>query len=127
MFAKVFSSLYDGSLRGRPHEILVFTNLLTRADANGEVDRHFRAIAEDIGLTVEETKAAILVLESPDPESRSPEEEGRRIARLEDHRTWGWRIINYAKYRAIRHAEDRRAQVREAVQRHRKKKKEENK
>lgn len=119
MFAKIFASLYDGSLRGRGIEISVFVNLLTRANRHGEVDRHFRAIAEDIGATMDEVKAAIEYLESPDPESRSPEEDGRRIARLDEHRAWGWKIVNYEKYRAIRNEEARREQNREAQARFR--------
>lgn len=112
MFAKLFSSLYQGTLRGRAHEILVFTNLLAHCDAEGYVDKHFRAVSEEVGLTIDEVKAAIAVLESPDPESRSPELDGRRIVRADEHRAWGWRVVNYGKYRAIRDAADRREQNR---------------
>ena len=38
MYCKLFASLYQGTLRGKSHEILVFTNLLAHADA--EADRH---------------------------------------------------------------------------------------
>lgn len=113
MYAKIFNSLYSGTLRGRAHEILVFTNLLAFCDQDGVVDRHPRTIAEDIGLTVEETWEALRNLNEPDPESRSPEEGGRRIVLLEDHRNWGWIIVNHAKYKAIRNAEDRREKGRE--------------
>lgn len=123
MYCKLFASLYQGTLRGASHEILVFTNLLAHAGRDGIVDKHFRAIAEETGLTVEEVKAAILTLESPDPESRSPEEAGARIVRMDDHRVWGWRIVNYGKYRAIRSEEDRAEQNRLAQERWRNKNK----
>jgi len=123
MYGKIFASLYQGTLRGRSHEILVFTNLIASADAAGHVDKHFRAIAEEVGITVEEVKAAILVLESPDPESRSPEAAGARLLRIDEHRSWGWRITNHAKYRAIRNEEDRREQNRLAQERFRNKSK----
>jgi hypothetical protein len=114
MYAKVFSSLFDGSLRGRAHPILVFINLLASADRDGTVDKHWRAIAQEVGLTEVETKDALAELEAPDPESRTPADEGRRIVRVSDTRTWGWRIVNHAKYRAIRSEEDRREQNRVA-------------
>lgn len=119
MYVKLFSSLYQGTLRGRSDEILVFTNLLAYADQHGLVDKHFKAIADETGLDLERVKAAILSLESPDLESRSPEENGCRIMRMDDHRVWGWRIVNYGKYRAIRSEDDRREQNRLAQERYR--------
>lgn len=47
-------------------------------------------------------------MEQPDPYSRTEGEEGRRIVRLDDHRPWGWRIVNHEKYRRIRSEEERR-------------------
>jgi hypothetical protein len=117
MYAKLFSSIYQGTLRGDTHGLVVFTNLLAHADQHGWADIHPKAIAEETGLTLAEVEAAIRNLESPDPESRSPEEEGRRLIRLDEHRAWGWRIVNYGKYRAIRNEEDRREQNRLAQER----------
>ena len=65
-----------------------------------------------MGISIDEVKAALLVLESPDAESRSPEEAGARIVRMDEHRVWGWRIVNYIKYRTIRSEDDRREQNR---------------
>ena len=73
---------------------------------------HPRAIAEEVGLSMGDVCAALQVLESPDRESRSPEEDGRRIVLMDEHRAWGWRVVNYAKYRAIRNEDDRREQNR---------------
>lgn len=116
MYAKLFASLYQGTLRGKSDEILVFTNLLAHCSKEGAVDKHFRAIAEETGLPIERVKTAIEVLESPDPESRSPEEDGARIVRMDEHRVWGWRVVNYGKYRSIRSEDDRAEQNRIAQQ-----------
>lgn len=121
MYCKLFASLYQGTLRGHSHEILVFTNLLATCDKEGVVDKHYRAIAEEVGLTVEEVKASILILESPDPESRSHELDGARLVRMDEHRDWGWRVVNYLKYRAIREEDDRREQNRLSQKRFREK------
>lgn len=123
MYAKLFASLYQGTLRGCSDEILVFTNLLAHADSGGVVDKHWRAIAEETGLSRERVEAAIATLEAPDPESRSPDEEGRRIVLIDEHRAWGWRIVNHGKYRAIRNEADRQEQNRMAQARWREKNK----
>lgn len=123
MYCKLFASLYQGTLRGRSNEILVFTNLLAHAGRDGTVDKHFRAIAEETGLTIDEVREAVTVLEAPDAESRSPDENGARIIRMDEHRVWGWRIVNYGKYRAIRSEEDRAEQNRLAQERWRNKNK----
>jgi hypothetical protein len=112
MYAKLFTSIYQGTLRGNSHGLLVFTNLLAHCDKTGVVDMHPRAIAEEVGLTVEQVRSALDELESPDDESRSPEQEGRRLVRLDEHRAWGWTVVNYTKYRAIRDEDDRREQNR---------------
>jgi hypothetical protein len=112
VYAKIFSSLYKGTMRGQSHLLLVFTNLLANASSDGWVDMHPAAIADEVGLTTDEVKAALLKLEATDPDSRSPEEDGRRIVRLDEHRSWGWRIVNYVKYRQIRNEDDRREQNR---------------
>jgi hypothetical protein len=121
MYAKLFASLYQGTLRGCADEILVFTNLLAHADSFGMVDKHWRAISEEVGISRERVEKAIANLEAADPDSRSPEEEGRRIVKMDEHRVWGWRIVNYGKYRSIRSEEDRRTQNRAAQERWRNK------
>jgi len=123
MYGKLFASMYQGTLRGRAHELLVFTNLISCCDRSGFVDKHFKAIADEVGLSVDEVKTAIKNLESPDPESRTPNEQGARIKRVDDHRAWGWTVVNYIKYREIRHSEDRREQNRKAQSAYRKRNK----
>jgi hypothetical protein len=100
-YAKIFDSLWDGSMRGLTDPLLVFINLLTHSDEFGVVDRHWRAISDETGLDETRIINAISFLEQPDPESRTPDCEGRRIVRLDSHRTWGWKIVNHLKYRQL--------------------------
>jgi len=88
-------------MRGKSDPLFVFVNLLTHSDQHGIVDRHWRAIADETGLSQERITKAIEFLESPDNESRTPDEEGRRIVRIDTHRAWGWRIVNHTKYRDL--------------------------
>jgi len=122
MYGKVFTSLWDGSMRGHPDEQLVFIYLLTHCDPVGEVNVLHAKIGDDTGLGETRVREAVVALESEDASSRTPNEEGRRIVRLDDHRDWGWRIVNYEHYRAIRNAEERRRQNREAQKRRRQQK-----
>ena len=119
MYCKLFASLYQGTLRGKANEILVFTNLLAHCDQEGNVDKHPRAIADEIGLPLEIVQEVLTVLEGPDPESRTKDENGARIILLDDHRKWGWHVVNYLKYREIRNEDDRRKANREAQARRR--------
>lgn len=64
----------------------------------GTVDITLRSLAARAKLTVEETVEALAVLMAPDPDSRSREHEGRRVERLDEHRAWGWRILNWGAY-----------------------------
>jgi hypothetical protein len=105
-YAKLFESLWDGSLRGKPDPILVFANLLTHAGPGGVVDIHFRKISDETGLDMNRVKEAILYLEAADPESRTPIEQGKRIIRLDSHRDWGWKIVNHSQYRALGGGDD---------------------
>lgn len=110
MFAKVFSSIYDGSLATRgPWEALVtFTQLLVLADKFGQVDMTPDVIARRTTIPLEIINKGLHALQQPDPESRRQEAEGRRIVLLDPSRGWGWQIVNYAHYRQIRSAEERK-------------------
>lgn len=99
MFAKVFSQILDSSLAEDYRVRLVFEDLLKLADKDGIVDITKESIARRTNVPLEIVSLGITALESPDPSSRTPDHEGRRIIRLDAHRTWGWRIVNFLKYR----------------------------
>lgn len=119
MFAKVFNQIFDSSIADNPHLRHFFMDLLVLADSDGLVDMTPGAIAARTRLAKDDVLAWLGMLEQPDPESRTPALEGRRIARLDESRTWGWRIVNFEKYRQsatkemLRMAEaDRKAEYR---------------
>ena len=101
----------------------MFTNLLAHCDQYGVVDIHPKAIAEEVGIPMERVKSTLVMLQSPDPESRTQDKEGRRILLLDEHRDWGWSVVNYMKYRAIKNEDDRREQNRIAQEKWRNKNK----
>lgn len=98
MYGKIFQQIYDGSLRSDPMVRLVFMDMVILADRDGIVDMTHEAISARTNVALDDVCAAINQLENPDPRSRSPKENGARIKRLDDHRDWGWQLINYEYY-----------------------------
>jgi len=110
MFGKVFQQMYDGTLgtAGPWEAIVTFQQMIVLADKNGEVDLTIPALARRTTIPLPIIEKGIDALMKPDPYSRTPGEDGRRIVPLDDHRPWGWRIVNYLKYRDIKSEDERR-------------------
>lgn len=110
MYGKLFAQMYDGTLgtKGPWKALVTFQQLIILADKNGVVDMTADAISRRTTIPLDIIQAGIAALLEPDPDSRSPDEEGRRIVPVSDSRDWGWRIVNYDHYRKIRSEEDRR-------------------
>lgn len=109
MYARVFIQILDSSLADDWQVRHVFEDLLKLCNIDGVVDMTLQAIARRTNVPLEIVTKGIEVLESPDPNSRDQEHQGRRIIRLDDHRDWGWRVLNWHKYEAIRVQNDMRA------------------
>lgn len=108
MFAKVFNQIFDSSIVEDPELRFTFMDLLVLADAGGVVDMTHEAIARRTNRPLEIIRKTILTLESPDERSRTPDESGRRLKRIDEHRDWGWLIINYERFRKTASEEQRR-------------------
>jgi len=79
-----------------PATFKVWIIFLAYADADG-IARIAAPFISSIGrMTIETVREAIKILEGPDENSRSTNDQGRRIRRVDG----GWLIINYARYRA---------------------------
>lgn len=114
MYGKLFVQMYDGTIatEGPWQALVTFQQLIILADKEGNVDMTAEAIARRTTIPFDIIATGLQALEKPDAASRSPNEEGRRIVRLSDTRTWGWRIVNYVHYRGIRSQEERREYMR---------------
>lgn len=115
MYAKVFNSIYDGSLAtvGPWQALVCFQQLLVLADRHGIVDKTPEAISRQTTIPLDIITTGLAALEAPDPDSRRPDHEGRRIIRLDPSRSWGWQIVNHAHYAQIRSGEERAAYQRQ--------------
>jgi hypothetical protein len=116
MYAKLFSSITESSLWSEPKEVrLLFVTMLAKADQVGFVEASVIGLARVANLTVEETEAALEVLRSPDPYSKNPANEGRRILDVPG----GFMLLNYEDYRDRRNTEERREYMREYMREYR--------
>lgn len=115
MYGKIFESMYDGSLAtvGPWQALVTFQQMIVLADRWGVVDMTAESLSRRTTIPLDIITPGIAALEQPDSHSRDPGLDGRRIVRLRENTAWGWRIVNHAKYRALRTAEERRAYQRE--------------
>lgn len=121
MYAKAFTQILDSSVNSDCQVRWIFEDFLKLADIDGVVDMTREAIARRTNAPLELVNRAIIELEKADPSSRRPESEGRRLVRLDEHRDWGWIIVNYSYYRNLGSEEQRRAKTRVRVAKFREK------
>ena len=95
----VFNSVFDGTLCGKWPDVGVWVCLLAMADKNGEIDMTPERIAMVLGLPVAILEGCLDRFMDADYGSRSTNDEGCRLSRLCPDRPWGWRIVNFQKYR----------------------------
>ncbi len=118
-YAKIHSQIFDSSIAEDWQVRHVFEDLLILSNSDGVVDMTHEAIARRTNVPLEIVTRAITELEKPDPKSRSDVESGARIKRLDEHRNWGWWIINHAIYRDMTTDDQYREKTRQRVRRFR--------
>lgn len=115
-FTKLFSSITESTVWCEPAGTrLVWIAMLAKADRQGRVFASVPGLANLARVTLDECVKAVETLLAPDPWSRTPDHDGRRIEPIDG----GWRLLNHAKYRELRDDESRREQNREAKRRER--------
>lgn len=104
-YTKLFHSILDSSIWQESHQTrILWVTMLAMADQHGEVQASVPGLAKRAGVTIREAEDALIILLSPDAYSRTPDNEGRRIATIDG----GWEILNHAKYRFEASLEDRK-------------------
>lgn len=115
-YTKLFSSITNSTIVCEPVPTRwLWVTMLAMVKRDGCVYSSIPGLARVANLSREDTEAGLQCFLSPDPDSRSNEFEGRRIEEIDG----GWRLLNYAKYGAIRSAEERREYKRKWAADHR--------
>jgi hypothetical protein len=106
MYGKIFKSIYYGSLADNrdARDLLIF--LCAHADREGFVDMTLKSCGLILRWSQEQLERAAAELSSPDPESSTPEEEGRRI-KVRGLGIRGIWIVNYLLYSKLQSARDK--------------------
>jgi hypothetical protein len=108
MYGKIFESMYKGTLYGQWEAIVTFQQLIVLCDKDGLVDMTPPAIAATTSIPLDIIQKGIEALQQPDPYSRSPAQDGRRIVLADPARPWGWTIVNYDYYKNLASREDKK-------------------
>lgn len=109
-YTKLFSSITESTVWGESYATrIVWVTMLAMADASGNVYGAIPGLARRANVTLPEVEMALQSFMSPDPYSRTKDDDGRRIEAIDG----GWRLINHGKYGAIRNEDERRAYKRE--------------
>lgn len=101
-FTKLFASITESTVWCEPDTTrLAWITMLAMADSKGRVWGSIPGLANRARISVDSARTAISTFMSPDPDSRTSTNEGRRIEIIDG----GWRLLNHEKYRSIRDKE----------------------
>lgn len=110
------SSIWDEDDKTR----LVWITMLASTDENGNVIATLSKLARDARVEPDACQRALDRFLSPDPQSLTKANEGRRIEIIEG----GWRLLNHLKYRELMTIESKREYFRNKRREYRQKERE---
>lgn len=125
MYGKHFAQMYEGSMVGAGPVVFavmgyVIAKQVPDRTVGSQVELNPKLLAYILGAEQGQVEEAIEKLCAPDPDSRSPEHEGRRLIKIGQ---FAYQVVNGQKYRWMMDEEKRRLQNREAKARERARKK----
>lgn len=95
-YTKLSSGITKSSVWSEPYHVrVVWISFLAEKDMNGFVAASKSGMIRICNVTPEEFEDAVTVLESPDPDSRTPDNDGRRLQKVDG----GWIVLNHFLYR----------------------------
>lgn len=116
---KLNSNIIESSAWEEPYHVrLVWLSLMAICDLDGIARISEAAVARIANVQPDEAKESMDVLLSPDPHSRDPDNEGRRIEKVPG----GFKLLNYFKYRNIKNPKERANYMRDYMKKYREKK-----
>ncbi len=117
VYNKIFTKILDSSIWLEPNDTrIVWLTCIAAMDEDGFVQFASVAnLARRANVELDAAQKAVERLEGPDPESSDPDNEGRRLERVQG----GWIVLNAEKYRSLVTRVVIREQTRERVKRFR--------
>lgn len=111
MYGKIFSSAFTGSMMGSGSVVFAVWSYVIAHTVDSRVELYPRLVAAVIGEQEDKVIQAIEFLCAPDPSSRSPENDGKRLIREGQFQYF---VTNHERYRSIRNQDERREYNRES-------------
>lgn len=109
-YTKLFTSITASTVWQEPLSTRVtWITMLAMADQNGDVYASVPGLARFANVPREDVERALECFLSPDPDSRSQDNEGRRIEVIKG----GWRLLNHAAFHALKSEAERTEYKRE--------------
>ncbi len=104
-YTKLFSEIVMSTVwREKDTTRLVWITMLALRNRHHIVEASIPGLADCARVSIKACRVALKILSDPDPDSRSQEQEGRRIESVDG----GWFIINGEKYRRKMSEDERR-------------------
>jgi hypothetical protein len=104
LYVKISVGINQSSMWNKPGDYWkLWLYILTLKNAAGEVSASVPGLAHNCSLSIDKVREILAYLQSPDPESRSPSHEGRRLLEIQG----GWYVVNHEVYRGQNSASDR--------------------
>lgn len=111
-FTKLDSGIVHSTIWVQPHDVLrVWIAMLALANQSGIVRTAAPALAHTCMIPLDRMREILCILESPDEDSRSDAQGGRRLLKVEG----GWWLVNHEEYRRKVSAEEKLAADRERI------------
>lgn len=115
-YTKLFNSIITSTIWTEDDKTrILWITMLALADKNGEVQASIPGLARVAGMSVGDCEAAITKFLGPDPYSRTPDDDGRRIELIGG----GFALLNHGKYREMASRDESIAANAERQRRHR--------
>ena len=97
----VHSSIWSEALATR----VLWVTMLAMVDSKGFVSSSRSGLLRAANIPQEDFDISLGILESPDPDSRSPEYDGKRVQKCDG----GWNVLNYLRYREFTYSGSKEA------------------
>jgi hypothetical protein len=106
VYGKIFASLFEGSMYGAGCDVFaVWAYVIANADAKGFIEINPLKLANTLGADKQRVELALEYLCQPDPSSRNPDDEGRRLVR---EGAFMYRVVSHHHYRDMRNMDAKR-------------------
>lgn len=120
MYGKFFASTFTGSMLGAGAEVFAVWAYVIANTVNAAIELNPTLLAAVLGMKPEAVADAISYLCAPDPMSRNPAEDGRRLVK---DGMYQYRVVSHDIYRAVRDEDARREYNRKKMREFRAKRK----